>query len=656
MNSLLDISGAVQNAISIGNLQETQRRNDLSEQHMGMEQERLQISNRNAAIQEKMLLQKELSDTYEISKDDRLQFMPEVRNKLLHKVAVMAGGPDIGIASVTHNMAIRDEYIQGLVSGDPDKARRGLQGLATSMPLDKLDNLMKATVGMEKTQEEIAKIRDWRAMNAGKVEALQNDNARVTVAKPLYIAASSIFRDDLRGTDSPQFKQLLNFAEQAPSDKLLSSTNPLIKDKSAFAHILDGNFAQRALKYDAEATRLATEVQAHQKMLTDADHGVPLPPNITKAELLAKIETNSVLLDAARSMQQWYEKPLDKERLAVAKSAYKTLEARRLDIENLEKKTAATTAQYRQDALTFRQSEAELKHGEKDALSQAQIQYYKLPVAQQTPQAAAKIAESVRESTGVPVQVDDIIKNPNKPLVENKTTVAMGRALSGKAAERIDRGANIAEQAVNKVNTINRMYDALETGKVNLGPGATVQQYLGQLAVKLGADGKTPEERVTNTRIIIQGLADMVLSNREKLEGQGQVSNYESQLAERAATPGEINQFTGPELKALLAVADRAARFEYGLHENRMKALRSDPDESIRNEAKFFEAPPLPPSRFSGKTESGKATPQKGKATPQSGKPAKPQEVPTVKSDADFNKLPSGAVFVGPDGKKRRKP
>ena len=37
-------------------------------------------------------------------------------------------------------------------------------------------------------------------------------------------------------------------------------------------------------------------------------------------------------------------------------------------------------------------------------------------------------------------------------------------------------------------------------------------------------------------------------------------------------------------------------------------------------------------------------------ADPPAGKPA------NIKSDADYNALPSGATFVGPDGKTRRKP
>lgn len=473
MNSLLDIGGAIQNALAIRNFQETQRRNDIAEQNMGLEQERLALGNRNAAVQERNAFQNELENTYKLSQDDRLQFMPEVRNKLLHKVAVMAGGPDIGISSVTHSMAVRDEYLRGLVSGNPDLARKGLEGLATSMPIEKLDNLMKATVGMEETQERIGKIRDWRAMNAGKVEALQNDNARVAVAKPLYTAVSASFRDDLRGTDSPQFKQLQTFMQTDPEKDWLSKSAGQKLGGQAFPHLLGGAAVVKAEKAKAAADQFAQEANDAQKMLIDAEHGIPLPPNITKAELRAKIETSSTLLGAYRDMQAWYENPLDKEKLKAAKAAYHTVESRRLDIENLEKKTAALTAQYRQDAMTFRQTEAEQKHARETALADAQTQYYELPPAQQTPKAAAQIAKSIKDSTGISVRPDEIFKNPNKPLVENKIIQTQER----EEAKKVGGGfgeqyialqkADVDSRAkMAKYDRMDQLLSGMQTGKL----------------------------------------------------------------------------------------------------------------------------------------------------------------------------------------------
>jgi hypothetical protein len=387
-----------------------------------------------------------------------------------------------------------------------------------------------------------------------------------------------------------------------------------------------------------------------KKMLLDAESGKPLPKNLTPAMLKAKLETNSVLQESLVSLKEWYEDPFDKGKHERAMQTQKGLEKRRMDIEELDKNTHADTIRVQQDRLGFDQDKERTKRDLENAVADAQTEFFALPATQQTPQAAAKIAKQIQDSAGVRVKPEDILyKDPNKPLAQVTNNMGVARALSPKVADRIDKGANVAEAAVSKINTINRMFDAVDSGKVNVGPGANVQQYMGQLAVKFGGGGKTAEERVSNTRTVIQGLAQMVLDNREKMEGQGQISNYESTLAERAAIPGEIDKFTIPELKTLLGVSDRSARFEYGLHETRMKHLRSDPNETIRSEARYFEAPPLPPSRFSQKSDSSKAAPQSGKSD-------KPQDMPTVKSDADFNKLPSGAVFIGPDGKKRRKP
>ena len=58
---------------------------------------------------------------------------------------------------------------------------------------------------------------------------------------------------------------------------------------------------------------------------------------------------------------------------------------------------------------------------------------------------------------------------------------------------------------------------------------------------------------------------------------------------------------------------------------------------------------------FDDKFLTGSATAQLGESSGKS--PAKTSAGPTkISSDAEYNALPSGAMFVGPDGKTRRKP
>jgi len=45
-----------------------------------------------------------------------------------------------------------------------------------------------------------------------------------------------------------------------------------------------------------------------------------------------------------------------------------------------------------------------------------------------------------------------------------------------------------------------------------------------------------------------------------------------------------------------------------------------------------------------------------GNAAPKTKPSAKSPDLPKIKDDAEYDKLPAGTEFIGPDGKKRKKP
>ena len=92
----------------------------------------------------------------------------------------------------------------------------------------------------------------------------------------------------------------------------------------------------------------------------------------------------------------------------------------------------------------------------------------------------------------------------------------------------------------------------------------------------------------------------------------------------------EIDEMTLPELKSFLDVTDRLARKQYAQHQHNMSVMRQNPN--LKDIAPFYDVPELPAPK------------------PQ------PAQIPSIKSDAEFNALPPGSVFIGPDGKKRKKP
>lgn len=111
--------------------------------------------------------------------------------------------------------------------------------------------------------------------------------------------------------------------------------------------------------------------------------------------------------------------------------------------------------------------------------------------------------------------------------------------------------------------------------------------------------------------------------------------------------------------KKLLAELDNIAREQWEEHlfttsrELYDAWIANDPGSEAKREETIpapseFEAPP-PKAELVGETKSQGNVPR-GTSTGATG------QIPTVGGDDDFNRLPSGTVFIGPDGKKRRKP
>lgn len=650
-NSLIDFGGLVQqsqnqlqNMIAMYNMGIHEDRANSYEQQIDLQRQNLELQKQNAE-------QTALMNLHKLMNDPVIQRTPGAVEQIGDQIGKITGAPAISLSNIQVGKQNYQNYLSGLASGDAEKAKGGLIGIALTTTPDDLNKIVNATSNMQETSEKIAKAVQWRQANAAKVEDLQNKNALVNIAKPAYTATASAFRDDLKGTDSASFKQLQDLYAKNPSSNLLGSANKAV-NKQAFPQLLDGRMANKALAADQQANALFAKVDQAQKMLDDSEHGVPLPKDVTPAMLRASIETNSTLAGAYRSMKDWYEYPLDKDKLAVAKAAYGTIESRRIDMEGLDKTVQAETAKARQDALTFRMSEAEQKHAYDSALADAQGQFAALPAAQQTPQAASKIFQSVKDSTGVAVKPEDIMKgiaNPNKPLVENKIDLA-GKAEQAYATEFNQQMArkdvelhDLAQKAPETFDRAARIINTLQNSKTITGIGADFRLNVAK-AMKLAglSDSDAPE----NTEALFTDLASNTL-DAVKASGLGAgtgFSNTDREYLEKAKG-GKITL----EKESMLRIAritQNAQRLIVNRWNQRVKQLPESaigPSGISREPIQLSSSPQAKPSQ--------QAAPQQPNAAP-----APPAEVPTIRSDADFKKLPSGAIFIGPDGKKRRKP
>lgn len=146
------------------------------------------------------------------------------------------------------------------------------------------------------------------------------------------------------------------------------------------------------------------------------------------------------------------------------------------------------------------------------------------------------------------------------PLVSpSEADKKVGETLKVKAADDFIDSAYKATDAIKSINTINRLKDAVSSGNILSGPGADTRMVMAQIANTMSVQGKSDEERLLNTRTVIQGLAQLAINNSASIKGQGQISDFERKLLEKANS-GNITDLTPPEMGKLLDIFDKSSR------------------------------------------------------------------------------------------------
>jgi hypothetical protein len=197
------------------------------------------------------------------------------------------------------------------------------------------------------------------------------------------------------------------------------------------------------------------------------------------------------------------------------------------------------------------------------------------------------------------------------------TTIDMGgsadKLVLTDAIKRVGASADAVDSARGTLEVVNRISKALPEAWA--GPGATVGQSIDQVASMLGVGGKTSEERLSSTRTVIQGLAELTLNSRDLLKGQGQITENEQKVLEKAKS-GDIADMTQKEIKVLLDVTARASM---AVEQNHVGLLeRASNVNGLSANLDFYKRAPLPeytPAVFA----EGSADKSPTQATSQSG-------------------------------------
>ena len=142
------------------------------------------------------------------------------------------------------------------------------------------------------------------------------------------------------------------------------------------------------------------------------------------------------------------------------------------------------------------------------------------------------------------------------------------------------------------INAANKIDQAIKSGNLNVGPTATVGQYLGQVGDALGLVNEKGQDKLVNSRAAVQGLAQMWASSRAQAKGQGTMTEGESQLYGKISS-GEIDKISIPELKYMVEQTKSQGNYFRQEHDRVLNELKKDP--KLKNLVPFYDVGFMPP-------------------------------------------------------------
>lgn len=162
------------------------------------------------------------------------------------------------------------------------------------------------------------------------------------------------------------------------------------------------------------------------------------------------------------------------------------------------------------------------------------------------------------------------IKTPSTNVAVN---APVAKSLAAPVGQRAEASLAKAEGATGMMDSANMVREALNSGNVIAGPLAGPRLKFAQVLDMAGAGDK---EKLVNTRTAIQGLATLTLESRAELKGQGQVTENEQKLLERARS-GNIEDMTISELQQIVNTSQRLAGRLWSNHQTLLKTMETDP-------------------------------------------------------------------------------
>jgi hypothetical protein len=216
--------------------------------------------------------------------------------------------------------------------------------------------------------------------------------------------------------------------------------------------------------------------------------------------------------------------------------------------------------------------------------------------------------------------------------------VRVGDSISSQVGARVADSRAGAVSGLRTISTLDRIEAALDTNKAFLGPGATIKANVARFATALGAAGGDTQEKLQNTRRIVQGLAQIGLGAREQLRGTGSITDSETAALQKAES-GDIDNMIAGEIRDLASIARKAAEIQLQSHRMNLDAMRAIP--ATTPQIPFFQVPGLDEALSRIEARNRPRTDAAGGAAPAAPTPTAPAGAPTrtIQFDSQGNRL-----------------
>jgi hypothetical protein len=354
----------------------------------------------------------------------------------------------------------------------------------------------------------------------------------------------------------------------------------------------------------------------------------PRTPEDNLHAMVGEINAQKLHMQYVQAQLALAKDPLNPAKHEAVTQIVKTMDARAVELYQQQ-----TALNVRQDALRQKAQQDELNRARTASIDLAQNEFAQLPTAAQTTQSAGKIGAKY----GIGSQeVMKGIHDLNKPSTvismtqEKKESQVVGEGLGKQYIETQDAG-RAAMKKLNKLDRMDSLLAGVTTGKLT--PAMTDIAAIGE-SFGISIDKTLPAKQA------MQALSrEMALELRNPAGGAGMPGAMSDQDREflQSMTPSLSQTNEGNRL--IIDTARKVAKRDQEIAKlaRTYRQQHEHLDEGFYDQVQAYgDAHPL----FTGQN-----VPQ---GTAES-------MTPNVTSEADYNKLPSGATYTAPDGSIRRK-